>query len=338
MNPCFRRLAAVTLALMLLPMPGMHAALGEGQESDELLTEEVIPEEDAPWDAIPASPDGQTIIPPQWPIPDYVQWLLEVAGNEVGYAEGYAGFTKYGQWAGDPLTQWCAEYLCWCVQQVDDQHGTKLLKNVYPLYSASNTGRAWFIQRGRYIVRHGHLDGWGYQWMKGQTEFIRTGTYIPQPGDWVFFTWTSDTNTDHVAMVEYCTADAEGHVTVHVLEGNNPSRVARNTYPLTHTRILGYGTVHDVMDVTMRTGNSGMKVRQLQEKLAYLKYLKPEQVDGIYKDETTAAVRAFQVNNRLKTSGVANQKTQFMLDIAYRTAQDNDPAMWMVVDEELPEP
>ena len=337
--PVIALMMAVFVLSAMMGATFLPVALAEGQEADELLTEEVLPDEETPEDLSPADdpqrPSGdETVIPPRWPVPAYVQWLLQVAEEEVGYTEGYAGYTKYGQWAGDPLTQWCAEYLCWSVNQVDEQHGTQLLKQVYPLYSASNAGRSWFIQQGRYIVRNGHLDGWGYQWMKGETAFIKTGSYIPQPGDWMFFTWTSGTDTDHVAMVEYCTMDAAGRVTIHVLEGNNPSRVARNTYPLTHKQILGYGTVHDVADVTMRNGNKGAKVRQLQEKLAYLQLLKPEGVDGVYRDETTAAVRAFQGQHRLRTSGIANQKTQIKLEVAYREAINNDPAMWMVVDEE----
>ena len=162
----------------------------------------------------------EEIIPPEWEVPDYVTWLLEIAGNEVGYREGAHGYSKYGAWAGDPYAQWCAEYLCWCVDQVDQQHGTELLKNVYPLYSGSNTGRSWFIKQGRYVVRNGHLTDWGYQWLKGTDTYLKTGDYIPQPGDWMFFTWTETQDTDHVAMVEYCTRDADGNVTIHVLEGN----------------------------------------------------------------------------------------------------------------------
>ena len=207
---------------------------------------------------------SQTVIEPAWPVPDYVTWLLEVASGEVGYREGDHGYSKYGEWAGDPYAQWCAEYLCWCVDQVDQRHGTQLLGQVYPLYSGSNTGRDWFIRQGRYIVRWGNLEGWGYQWLRDEDSFITTGSYIPQPGDWVFFTWDSDRDTDHVAMVEYCTRDENGNVQLHVLEGNTPVEVKRAVYDLTYTRILGYGTVHDVADVTMRAGNTGEKVRQLQ--------------------------------------------------------------------------
>ncbi len=267
-------------------------------------------------------------------VPDYVRWLLDVAGGEVGYREGEHGWSKYGDWAGDPYSQWCAEFLCWCVDQVDQRHGTHLLNRIFPLYSGQNTGRAWFIRAGRFIVRRGEVDGWGYEWLKGQDSFIRTGDYIPQPGDYVFFTWTSGVDTDHVALVEYCSVDAEGKTWIHVIEGNNPSGVARNTYSLYENRILGYGTVHDMADITMRFGNSGEKVRQLQESLAYLGFLESRYVTGDFGNATAAAVRAFQSSQGLRAHAIANQETQLRLQEEVENRKDKDPATWTVVDED----
>lgn len=274
------------------------------------------------------------VLDPLWPVPDYVTWLLEVASGEVGYEEGPHGYSKYGEWAGDPYAQWCAEFLCWSVNEVDRLHGTQLLRNVYPLYSGTNVGRNWFINQGRYIVRNGNLEGWGYQWLKGTDHFLTIGDYIPQPGDWVFFTWTSDTDTDHVAMVEYCTQAKDGSVTIHVIEGNNPSGVARGTYDLTYNRILGYGTVHDAADWTIRGGCSGEKVRQLQERLIYLGYLPEGSADGIYGSGSQAAVQAFQREHDISANGIANIKTQLALEKAVARAINDDPATWQVVDDE----
>ncbi len=273
-------------------------------------------------------------IEPAYPVPDYVTWLLETASAEVGYREGDHGYSKYGEWAGDPYCQWCAEYLCWCVNQVDEQHGTHLLDSVFPLYSGSNTGRSWFIQQGRFIVRWGNLDGWGYQWLKGSDHFLTTGEYIPQPGDWVFFTWTSDMNTDHVAMVEYCTRDDQGRVTIHCLEGNTPVSVKRADYDLTYSRILGFGTVHDAADWTIRGGNSGFKVRQLQEKLIFLGYLPEGQADGVYGSACAEAVRRIQAEEGLKQNGIANISTQTAIDRRIRIIREGDPGIWEVVDND----
>ena len=281
----------------------------------------------------PAYAAEEEIIPPAWDVPDYVTALLEVASEEVGYTEDH-GRTKYGEWAGDPAAQWCAEFVCWCVDQVDQRTGTSLLRSVYPYYTSSNTGKNWFIKAGRYVVRKGRVEGWGYEWLKGSDSFIKSGDYIPQPGDWVFFNWGGGTDTEHVAMVEYCTRDRLGKVTVHVIEGNNPSSVQRNEYDLNSGSILGYGTVHDVADITMTFGCLGEKVYTLQEKLAYLGYLDPSLVTGRYGDGTVEAVRAYQEAHKLKVNGIANLQTQARLDAEYTQAYDSDPDIWGVVDDE----
>ena len=277
---------------------------------------------------------GESVIPPQYPVPSFVTGLLSVASEEVGYTEGEHGRTKYGEWAGDPYCQWCAEFQCWCVDQTDQRYGTDLLNRVYPLYSSSNTGRAWIITVGRYVIRKGPIDGWGYQWLKGQTEYVRSGSYIPQPGDWVFFTWTANTDTDHVALVEYCTRDENGRVRIHVIEGNKPSSVSRGVYDLTDGSILGYGTVHDVMYITMHFGNTGEKVRQLQQKLVYLGYLDESYLTGHFGNATLAAVRAFQEKIGERTSGIAGITMQTALDEAYDEKFARDPDVWTVVDDD----
>ena len=274
------------------------------------------------------------ILDPVCPVPQAVTWLLEVASEEVGYREGDHGWSKYGEWAGDPYCQWCAEFLCWCVDQVDQRHGSSLLNTFFPRYSGSNTGRDWFIRAGRFAVRTGEVEGWGYEWLKGQKEFLRAGSYIPQPGDYVFFTWTSGEDTDHVALVEYCSRDAEGRITIHVIEGNNPVGVARNAYPLSNTQILGYGTANDLVDITMRFGNQGEKVRQLQSKLIYLGYLDPSYETGRFGNATNDAVRQFQADHGLRTNAIANIDTQLLLDEEVDRKYNLDPATWLVVEEE----
>lgn len=273
-------------------------------------------------------------IPPAWKVPDYVEHLLQVASEEVGYKEDH-GRTKYGEWAGDPAAQWCAEFQCWCVDQVDRRWGTSLLRKVYPYYTSSNTGRSWFIREGRYVIRKGRVDGWGYEWLKGSSSYLRSGDYIPQPGDWVFFNWAGGSDTEHVAMVEYCTRDSvTGRVMIHVIEGNKPSSVARFAYGINDPSILGYGTVHDVADITMAFGNQGEKVRQLQEKLAYLGFLDSAHVTGRFGDATTEAVRAYQEARGLRVNGIANMETQLLLDPEYTQKYENDGSVWTVVDDE----
>ena len=283
---------------------------------------------------LPCALAEENRIRPQWPVPEYVNQLLAIADKEVGYKEGAHGYSKYGEYWGDGYAQWCAEFLCWCVDQVDRQHGTTLLKSVYPLYSGQNTGMKWFIKEGRWISRNGNLPDWGYQWFKGEDHFITAGEYVPQPGDWVFFSWTSDGNTSHVAMVEYAVRNADGSITIHCIEGNNPSSVARVAYSSNDKKILGFGTVHDVADWTMRLGNTGKKVTELQEKLIYLGYMANGSADGHYGAATQNAINQFQTVNGLKVLGIANIDTQTIINRQVEEKKFADPDAWSVVEED----
>jgi len=254
---------------------------------------------------------------PVCPVPQYVEWLLEVARAEIGYTETGSKYTKYGEWAGDPYAEWCAEFLCWCVDQVDQQHATHLLTRLYPRYSGSNTGLNWFLREGRYIARNGYVTGWGSQWLTGEEERLSAGGYVPQPGDWVFYSFDDSGNTAHVAMVEYCTRDERGEVTVHVIEGNLPDRVQRSAHPLNDWRVLGYGTVHDLADLVLKSGCQGRKVLLLQQKLFALGYLDEQYVTGLYGPSTAQAVRGFQTDTDKAATGIANHHTQLALSALY---------------------
>lgn len=258
----------------------------------------------------------ETVLAPMHPVPEYVTWLLDAARNELGYKELPDGSTKYGAWAGDPQAQWCAEFLCWCVDQVDQQHDTDLLTRVFPKYSGMNIGRDWFLREGRYIARTGYVNGWGSQWYTGEEERLPANSYIPQPGDWVFFSVDGE-NTSHVALVEYCAIDEHGNVTVYALEGNMPDRVQRTGYKLTEERILGYGTVYDLADIVLTGGCKGAKVLALQKQLVYLHYLDPQYMTGEYGPSTAQAVRQFQQDTGKVPTGIANHHTQLTLSELY---------------------
>ncbi|MBQ7455068.1 MAG: peptidoglycan-binding protein [Clostridia bacterium] len=283
--------------------------------------------------ALPAVGEEEEVIAPAWPVPEYVTWLLDVARGELGYTEGRGGFTKYGEWAGDPYAEWCAEFLCWCVDQVDQQHGTQLLNNVYPRYSGTNTGLNWFLREGRYVSRTGFVTGWGSQWYIGEEESLPSGGYIPQPGDWVFYTADASGDTSHVAMVEYCTRAADGTVVVHSIEGNMPDKVQRATHTLTEWQVLGYGTVHDVADIVLTGGCKGRKVTALQERLRYLGYLDEQYITGEYGPSNAQAVRDFQTDTGKVPTGIANHHTQLTLNQMYWEAYWLDDSNFQVREE-----
>jgi len=263
--------------------------------------------------------------------PEFVRLLLQVAAEEIGYGEGSRGYTKYGAWAGDPYAEWCAEFVCWCVDQVDQRYGTQLLRNIYPYYTGQNTGRDWFITRGRFVYRKGHCPGWGYQWLLGEDKLMKKNDYIPRPGDLVFFSYNAAGDTEHVAIVEYCALDSAGNILIHVIEGNNPSKVQRNAFRLDNSQILGFGACQDVAGTTMRGGNRGDKVRWLQEGLHELGYLDVRHINGVYVGHTKSAVAAYQQTIQDKTvNGIADMITQNALRAALYEKAINSPDAWLV--------
>lgn len=276
--------------------------------------------------AEPAPPEP---IAPDYPIREDVGLLLNIARQELGYAE-QGGKTKYGEWAGDPSAEWCAEFLCWAVDQADQSLESPMLNVLYPNYGANNTGRDWFIRQGRYIARKGIVPDWGTQWYKGSETSMERNSYVPQPGDWVFFSYNATGDTSHVAMVEQCLRLPDGSILVQVIEGNNPSAVARAQYPLTDWRIQGYGTVRDLADMVLRMGAQGAKVSALQAKLRDIGLLQEGDVTGLYNQRTSDALKVFQHQENLRPNGIANQQTQLLLEAYHARYRQEHVHFWIV--------
>jgi len=63
----------------------------------------------------------------------------------------------------------------------------------------------------------------------------------------------------------------------------------------------------------LKKGMQGDFIKSVQERLAELKYLTPEQVDGKYEDATVRAVKEFQENNYLDADGMMGRQTYDVL-------------------------
>lgn len=265
--------------------------------------------------------------------PAFVPALLAIAEAELGYTEGGNNYSKYGEWSGDPNAAWCAEFVCWCVDQLDQQQNTQLLNTVYPKYSGQNTGRDWFIKRGRFVFRKGVCPDWGSQWLRGSDHYLAKNEYIPRPGDLMFFSYNEAGDTEHVALVEYCSRDEYGQVMIHVLEGNNPDRVQRNVYPLDNSQVLGFGLCEDLADTVMRFGNEGDKVIQLQQNLHELGYLDERHITGVYGSNTRKAVMDFQETlSAASSAGIADRVTQQGIEQALYEKMLEAPETWLVTE------
>lgn len=159
--------------------------------------------------------------------------ILAFAFNEVGYLEkksnkdltsktanaGKKNYTKYGSWIGANGDYWCASFISWLFHQAFGDNGKKLLCGSYS--AACETIRQNFIKKKQY-----HTSG-------------------PKAGDVIFFSGSRHSGANHIGIV-YQVKDGK----VLTVEGNtsgasgvvdNGGGVAKKTYAISQTKILGYG-------------------------------------------------------------------------------------------------
>ena len=77
--------------------------------------------------------------------------------------------------------------------------------------------------------------------------------------------------------------------------------------------ILGYGTVRDLAEITLRFGNDGAKVKALQQDLVSAGLLEAQYTTGRYGAITTEAIKVFQRRIGAVETGIANMETQLAL-------------------------
>ena len=249
----------------------------------------------------------------------FIETLIEVASEEVGYEARGSGYTKYAEWGGgNKYGEWCSEFTAWCVDQADQRLGTQYLDTWYPMQHACITGVNWYQSRGRYVSATGELRGYGAQWWLSDGVPLAERRYMPKRGDLIFFEWYQYNRIDHVAIVEELVQNEDGSYTVHTIEGNgrDSTAVERFAYAIDDESIRAYGVMTDAVGTTLKKGCEGEMVRQLQQCLADAGYLSIEPT-GTYADLTIRAVRAVQKEHGLEESGVADQATQQALGFVF---------------------
>ncbi len=134
--------------------------------------------------------------------------IVGIAQTQVGYSEGYDGYTKYGDWYGLPNADWCAMFVSWCADQAGVDTST------FPKFALCSAGADWFISQGR---------------------FQYSGSYAPKAGDLIFYSSYGDIY--HVGLVT-----GSDDTNVYSIEGNYCEAVYNVSYPLSYGDILGYAT------------------------------------------------------------------------------------------------
>lgn len=135
---------------------------------------------------------------------DIVAVAIEQLGN--------VGGEPYWSWYGfNSRVAWCACFVSWCANECGYTDA-----GIIPMFAGCQSqGILWFKERSLW----------------------QDSSYIPAPGDIIFFDWEQDGESDHVGIVEY----VEGEY-VHTIEGNTSDSCARRSYRLDSNDIVGYGT------------------------------------------------------------------------------------------------
>ena len=136
------------------------------------------------------------------------QKMVQIAAAQLGNVGGEPYRTWY--YGRNQSAAWCAIFVSWVANQAG------YLNSTVPKFALCSAGADWFKQNNRW----------------------QTGSYVPNPGDIIFFDWKNsrDGVADHVGIVESVSGN-----NVTYISGNDGNTVKRNTYPVGYDSIYGYG-------------------------------------------------------------------------------------------------
>lgn len=155
---------------------------------------------------------------------DWTQDIIAIAQSQLGYAESTKnytlaedgskkGYTRYGDWYGNPHGEWCAMFVSFCSHYAGIPQEAKL----YEMSCLRMVNNLTTI-----AVYHD------------------AGDYQPQPGDIVFFHGDENTMPSHVGIV------VEVGEKLITIEGNRSDKVGKGSYDLSDAHILGYASMTEI--------------------------------------------------------------------------------------------
>ncbi len=156
----------------------------------------------------------------------YTSDLIAVAESQLGYTESThnfalgvdgarCGYTRYGQWYGNPYGEWSAMFVSFCLRYAG------IPQEFAPVNSGGETMRVAWDEKGLLRDR---------------------STYSPIPGDLIFFDTDADGNAEAVGVI---TAVSGAGLTV--IQGDVEGAVAASNYLSNDGRILSYGSMNAVI-------------------------------------------------------------------------------------------
>lgn len=157
---------------------------------------------------------------------DWAQDIVAIAQSQLGYtasSRNYIlsengtkkGYTRYGEWYGNPYGDWCAMFVSFC------SHYTGI-PNEAMLHEMS------CMRMVNNLIAVGLFHD-------AQED------YAPQSGDIIFFQWDGDTIPSHVGIVTEVTEAG-----IATIEGNSGGKVSKGSYNLADSHILGFASMADI--------------------------------------------------------------------------------------------
>ena len=289
--------------------------------------------------------------------------VIDIALAEVGYLEketnaqlddktANAGDENYTKYARDldvlGFYNGRKQHVAWCDVFVDhsfvEAYGMEVaLAITFQPYGKSNCGAGCKYSR-QYYQQNGHLFN------------------EPEPGDQVFFYSKDKSTISHTGLVY-----AVDNSYIYTVEGNtssasgvvaNGGSVAKKKYKRSYDRLAGFGrpdygmkassvvdipstnptTAYELGDHTLKKGDKGNDVEDMQENLIKLGYdLGDDGADGKFGSKTDEAVRNFQRSSALEVDGKFGPKSLAAMKSALATLEKEQPEQQPEEEQPAPE-
>ncbi|MCI7796090.1 MAG: CHAP domain-containing protein, partial [Lachnospiraceae bacterium] len=181
--------------------------------------------------------------------------VLRVAESQLGYMESTEnyeveedgtttrGYTRYGEWYGDPYGDWCAMFTSFCLHYAD------VPEEIFP----QDADCANWISKLESMEDPEQESGMLYRPAEADNT---EEAYVPAAGDLVFFDKDGDDGADHVGLVAELITGTDGTVSqIRTIEGNSENKVRHVTYEAKDPKILGYGVLPDQGFTCKKTGH-----------------------------------------------------------------------------------
>ncbi|HLW06692.1 MAG TPA: TIGR02594 family protein [Marinilabiliaceae bacterium] len=202
--------------------------------------------------------------------------LLEIAISQLGIKEvsgsgsdqtivSYAKSAGF-EWVNNDETPWSSIFINWCAKEAGLKRSNKLM------------ARSWLT--------------------------VGITVDYPEPGDLVIFSrGKTDSWQGYVGL--FMGYDEEGE-RIYTLGANPGNQVSITAYP--KSKLLGFRRLtidkeYEVPNATLRLGNTGEAVKNLQYCLRLVGF-NPGTTDGVYGNRTVETIRNFQASGKLEINGV----------------------------------